>query len=381
MIAASLARRYPVVICDEHQDSSGDQHAVAMALHGHGALLRLFADPMQKIFREETLPGGFAPYSWDDLHSKADITDALDHPHRWNNGCPLLGKWTMDARIALKSGGKIDLRQPPPSVKVVYAENQAQRNLDYRLIANDRKAIDEFEKRQSSLLILTRHNDTARAIRAFFYRRLLLWEGYTRPALERLVNVTHGGSTLEALADAVIAFTGDVAKGFSPSAFGNRFKQEIGERCTKRVTGKPAAIQELARFIINEPDHRGVAKMLRRLSEFSETDRNFVDVRLDCHKEFWDAVRLSEFETAETGLAEITHRRTYSRPKPPDRAISTIHKAKGLECASVILMPCDAKTFPDKADARCLLYVAISRARKELMLVVSRDNPSPLLIL
>jgi len=42
-------------------------------------------------------------------------------------------------------------------------------------------------------------------------------------------------------------------------------------------------------------------------------------------------------------------------------------------------MPCDAKTFPDKADARCLLYVALTRAKKRLLLVVSRDSPSPLL--
>jgi DNA helicase-2/ATP-dependent DNA helicase PcrA len=100
---------------------------------------------------------------------------------------------------------------------------------------------------------------------------------------------------------------------------------------------------------------------------------------MDCHKEFWDAVHLGDFETADTGLAEITHRRTYSRPMPPEKAISTIHKAKGLECDSVIVMPCDARTFPDKPDARCLLYVALSRAKSRLLLVVPRSNPSPLL--
>jgi DNA helicase-2/ATP-dependent DNA helicase PcrA len=40
-------------------------------------------------------------------------------------------------------------------------------------------------------------------------------------------------------------------------------------------------------------------------------------------------------------------------------------------------MPCDAKTFPDKDDARCLLHIALSRAKKRLMLVLSKDNPSP----
>jgi superfamily I DNA/RNA helicase len=49
-----------------------------------------------------------------------------------------------------------------------------------------------------------------------------------------------------------------------------------------------------------------------------------------------------------------------------------------LECGNVVVMPCDATTFPDREDARCLLYVALSRAKERLMLVVSRTNPSPL---
>jgi len=171
----------------------------------------------------------------------------------------------------------------------------------------------------------------------------------------------------------------DVGKGFSPSAFGNTFEQEVREGCTRNRKGKPATIQQLAHFLVANPTHQGVAKMLHRLSELKTTDAAFASIQMDCHKEFWDAVRLGEFETVDVGLAEITHRRTYSRPKPPDKAISTIHKAKGLECDSVIVMPCDARTFPDKPDARCLLYVALSRARSRLQLVVSRDNPSPLL--
>ncbi|OYW34699.1 MAG: hypothetical protein B7Z41_01370 [Rhizobiales bacterium 12-66-7] len=43
-----------------------------------------------------------------------------------------------------------------------------------------------------------------------------------------------------------------------------------------------------------------------------------------------------------------------------------------------MVMPCDATTFSDREDARCLLYVALSRAKERLMLVVSRTNPSPL---
>ncbi|MGH6876470.1 MAG: ATP-binding domain-containing protein [Rhizomicrobium sp.] len=101
---------------------------------------------------------------------------------------------------------------------------------------------------------------------------------------------------------------------------------------------------------------------------------------MDCHREFWDAIRLGAFDDVDDGLTEITHRRTYSRPKPPDKAISTIHKAKGLECGSVIIMPCDAQAFPDRPDIRCLLYVALSRAKDRLLLAVPRNAPSPLLL-
>jgi DNA helicase-2/ATP-dependent DNA helicase PcrA len=381
MIAASLAQRHPVVICDEHQDSSGDQHAVVMQLLSQGARVRVFADPMQKIFKDTAVVGSGPAWHWAELTGHAQAFEQLDWPHRWESGCLELGRWTLQARDALKAGGKLDLRSGlPPSVSIVFAENQSQRALDYQLSGQDRKPVDAFEKGQSSLLILTRYNDTARSFRSFFNRRIPLWEGHTRSALEKLVDALNTGvGDRVALAAAVVTFMGDVGKGFSASAFGNTFEQEAREGCTGKRRGKPATIQELARFLVADPDHRGVANILRRLSELKDTDINFAGIETDCHREFWDAVHLGDFDTAEAGLAEITHRRTYSHPKPPEKAISTIHKAKGLECGGVIVMPCDAKTFPDKPDARCLLYVALSRATSRLLLVVSRNNPSPLL--
>lgn len=211
------------------------------------------------------------------------------------------------------------------------------------------------------------YNDTARSFRSFFNRRIPLWEGHTRPALEKLVDaLTAGHGDRAALAAALVEFLGHVAKGFSPSAVGNTFAQETRDGCTRARSGKPAKIQELARFLV---------------AELNATDSHFAAIETDCHREFWDAVSLGDFDTPDAGLADITHRRTYSRPKPPEKAISIIHKAKGLECDSVIVMPCDAKTFPDKPDARCLLYVALSRAKSRLMLVVSTNNPSPLFVI
>ena len=382
MIAFSLVQRHPIVICDEHQDSSGNQHSVVMALLGQGAKVRVFADPMQKIFKDKAMDGGGDPYDWKELAGQAQAFEQLDVPHRWAKGCPHLGQWTLKAREALKTGGKVNLRSGvPSSVSIVFAENQAKKNFDYRLSDQDRKPVDAFEKDQQSLLILTHYNDTARSLRSFFNRRIPLWEGHTRTGLEGLMDAVRSGhGDPAALAAAVVAFMGNVGKGFSPSAFGDEFEREARESCIAKRRGKPAKVQELARFLVTNPDHRGVANMLRRLWDLKDiADSDFADVEIDCHKEFWDAVRLGGFEEADVGLAEITHHRSYSRPNPPDKAISTVHKAKGLECGSVVIMACDAKTFPDKPDTRCLLYVAISRAKDRLMLVVSRDNPSPLL--
>ena len=46
MIAVTVARRFPIIICDEHQDASADQHAIIIGLYSAGARLRIFADPM-----------------------------------------------------------------------------------------------------------------------------------------------------------------------------------------------------------------------------------------------------------------------------------------------------------------------------------------------
>lgn len=381
MIAASLVQRHPIAICDEHQDSSGNQHSVVMALLGQGARVRIFADPMQNIFNDRVGDDSLT-WDWKTLTSRAQAFEQLDVPHRWKNGCPQLGQWILKAREALKTQGKVNLRNGrPPSVNIVFGENIARKNFDYQLSDQDRKPVDAFEKAQQSLLILTRYNNTAGSLRSFFNRRIPLWEGHARTSLEKLMNVVHCSEGDPAIvAQGVVEFMGNIGKGFSPSAFGNELERQAQEGCRAKRRGKPAKIQALARLLVDNPDHRGVARMLRRLWELkTSSDSDFADVEVDCYKEFWDAIRLEGFEAADVGLAEITHRRAYSHPKPPEKSISTIHKAKGLECGGVIILPCDAKTFPDKPATRCLLYVALSRAKDRLMLVVSRNNPSPLL--
>lgn len=78
------------------------------------------------------------------------------------------------------------------------------------------------------------------------------------------------------------------------------------------------------------------------------------------------------------GYAEIARRRSHAMPAPPARTISTIHKAKGLECDNAVLIAGDRDQFSGTQYARCKLYVALSRAKRSLTIVISQNNPTPL---
>lgn len=384
MISRSLAQRYPVVICDEHQDANADQHSIGLALHEGGAMLRIFGDPMQRIFGSKKKAEIDADdVRWEKLKQKADEFEELDKPHRWEDGSNLLGQWILAARTSLRAGGKVDLRGAlPQGVSVIVAENKSPAAAGgYQLAPNDRKPIDAVVNESKSILLLTSHNKTVDALCSFFNRRLPIWEGHVRNNLAELVSTMQEQKGNAAnIARALVVFAKNVTTGFSMSAYGNIFLDEVSCGCVAKRSGKPATLQALGRLILEQPDHKGVAKVLRRLGELAATDPAFKIVKVDYYREYWEAVRLGQFEDPDEGFAEISHRRTYARPAPPAKAISTVHKAKGLECDDVMIIPCDAQHFSDGPAARCRLYVAMSRAIRSLTFVASRLNPSPLIL-
>ncbi len=378
-VADMLARRYPLVICDEHQDASAEQHAVIEALHAAGARVRAFFDPMQRIYG----PGATTAQGQADenrltaFQAAADISESLSTPHRWRGGGEDLGAWILENRTRLAQGGQLRLTGAlPRGLKVVFADNAAQRNLGFRLDVQDRRALDADVKGLQPLLVLSHHNDTVKAIRAFLGRSMPIWEGHTRSALPTLVQRLSEQSDAAAVADAAVNFVQDTCTGFSDSQFAGRLRMEVAQGCVKPAKGKPAEIQALARRIVCQPNHTGVGEFLRGLHSAIKARADFAGVHIDSPREFWEAVRLGRAADPQTGLAEQARQNAHTRRLPPARAISTIHKAKGLEAPNVLIMPCDGTTFREKD--RRLLYVAISRATRRLTLVVSRSNPSPI---
>ena len=380
MIAATLARRFPIIICDEHQDASADQHAIIIGLHSAGAQLRIFADPMQQIFSGSQAQMAAADQRWIDLKNAADRFEELDQAHRWASSRPDLGAWILAARAALRDGGQIDLTgNLPAGLTVHYADNTTPVHGGFSVANNLSAPIYARSNAQGSLLVLTGQNATVTSLRAFFGRRIPIWEGHVRDGLASLVSLAaaNKGNPTE-LAKGMVAFMGGVASGFSPTAFGNRFVTEAQNGCAANCTGKPLHLQSLARHIVDAPDHRGIANALVHLRDLIANEAAFSDVRVHHSREFSEAIQLVRFDDPDEGFAEIARRRTHARPKLPPKAISTIHKAKGLEFENVMLLPCDLRNFSQTRAARAKLYVALSRATSNLMLIVSRGQPSPL---
>lgn len=380
MIASTLARRYPVVICDEHQDASLSQHEIIMALHATGAAIRVFADPMQQIFNGNQADEVAAAQRWADLKAAADRFEELDQPHRWANTQPALGAWILEARATLKAAGRIDLTANlPAGLTVHYADNTAQQQGSFSVHQDLSAPIYAMSNAQGQLLVLSGRNRTVTALCTFFGRRIPIWEGHVRNGLTGLIAHadTHQGNATE-LARGTLAFMGTVATGFSASVFGKRFISEAQDGCATNCTGKPLLLQSMARHIVDDPSHKGVARAIARLQELVASEQAFSAVRVHHPREFAEAIHLGDFDSAEDGFAEMARRRIHSRPRLPVKAISTIHKAKGLEFDNVMLLPCDQVSFGNTTRARAKLYVALSRATSNLMLVVSKGQPSPL---
>lgn len=375
----TLAARYPVILCDEHQDTNSSQHSIVMSLLSAGAKLRVFADPMQAIYvkgKERT-----AHYlRWQELCKLANVIEELDQPHRWANGSPELGQWVLEARQALKNSQPIDLRgERPEGLTIIVADNTTPRHGGFLLENENGKLVNRVVNNNDSLMILAAHNPSVNAINAYLGRRVPIWEGHTRDLLPNLVaacQVDHDKPV--ALAEALTVFVQGVAKGFDKT-FTDRFIEEVANGCAKPSKGrKPAQLQAMARLLLQEPNHTGVCRALALLDSLRTEEPGFKDIEIDRLREYREAVRLADFADPSQGLAEITRRRSITGLKMPRKVISTVHKAKGLESDHALLMPCDKLHFGGSDDKRCLLYVALSRAKKSLTLVVSPSSPSPL---
>jgi hypothetical protein len=373
MIAQALADHFPVVIGDEYQDTSENQDAVVMAMHEAGSRLRIFGDPMQQIYKGHKKDSFQSDrLRWNTL-TKAGKYAELENPHRWDDGSPDLGKWVLRARKLLENRQPVNLTgELPIGLNIIRATNRTKTRAGFQLCHNERKPLDRIANSERKMLILTDQNDTTHLLRAFWWRRFPIWEGHTRDALDTLVrSLPKDGVTATDVCCAVNAFMYGISVGYTATSHGKRLEQEVSEGCAKKARDKPALLQNIARLILSDPDHKGAAKALALIEAYrTNKEPGFSEVKIDHYRELREATGLGDFDDPDEALAEFHRRLTYARPSPPAKAISTIHKAKGLQCENAVVLPCDAGRYKDSDYHRCKLYVALSRASHTLTLVI-----------
>lgn len=381
-IAKHVATSYPIVICDEHQDSSEAQDKIVQLIGEEGALLRIFGDPMQII------PGGggqsktaqAAFMRWDSIKARGAFGE-LETPHRWKDTNLGLGKWILGVRQALKNGQPIHLvGELPAGVNVVFAEDGSPTPSRYQLVPDNWAELNRILNQDSPMLLLAASNQTIQNLRATFRPRFPIWEGHRRSNLEKFVQkLVDAQGDLDTQALAFLEFLQCVLVGFSNSTYGNRLIREIGAP-TKNPRGDiPPHLKAMAGLVRDFSNSIGfslAADYLKTL--ITQNTPGFSNLHIDYRREFDDLIKLRGYECPRTGFDTISHRRSRTYPKPPTRALSTIHKSKGLEAKHVCVFACDRKHFPGTKVKGNLFYVALSRATQSITIVASRNNVSPL---
>jgi hypothetical protein len=380
MLSAHLASAYPVIICDEHQDSNQAQDEIVQLISEKGSLLRIFGDPLQII------PGGVghqniaeeAQARWEKIKALS-VFGHLQIPHRWAKTNKALGQWVLECRDLLKNNTAININMGLPNgVSVIYAENISKSAQSYILGPENWSSIREKTQGDAPSLFIAGASKTVLGLRGSLKPQLPIWEGHTRAYLEKFIgDISDKNLSLDHKVSLFVNFLSNTIKGFSPSGYSNRLIKEV-KTPTKNSNKDdlPSKLKVMAELIRESPNHVGFglsAKYLENL--IYSKDKSFRDVRIDYPRELSDLIKVGQFDDPLIGFAEISQRRSRAFPKPPRKALSTIHKSKGLESENVIIFACDESHFPsDKLAKRNLLYVAMSRATSNLTIVLSRSN-------
>lgn len=365
-IARTVASYYPIIVLDEHQDASVHQHQMILLLREiGGAHLRIFGDPMQAIHPANNT----SHVSWDDVWAAADDTGALEEPHRWA-GTPELGDWIMASRASLKAGNPASLRDAPAcvSVRSHYELAGRERLRDVRTASREvHKFLNDAPKSAAILAFLgNMAKSTAQAVGW----RAPLNEGAHLDELEVLIQAleTRAGDA-PGISRAFLDFLSVIGAGLTASVR-NGLEERIGETINRdRAGNNQIAWLNYFEPIYTSPDHRGVAAAMRRVRD---TLPPGYTVRLGEHARGLSALaRTDDPRTYGNALSRIRRRREW-----PPQMVSTIHKAKGLDFDHVLLCPVDRHQYPDDTFGARLLYVALSRAKRSLRLVLAGDAPT-----
>lgn len=372
-VAAGLAARYPVILVDEYQDCGQGQHDLVFLIARAGeARLRLFGDHLQGIFGREDEGAPSVDFA---AMEKEHPSVALTTAHRWAQNPGMQG-FVVAARGALDGGRAIDVRNPPPCVRVVRWDGPVPGAGQKGGAAGCFDAVKAAAPRTGAMII-SHHNSHVRGLGKRLPMLGSLHEGSdtegARKALQQAVEAAGDPVALTAaLADTMTKLGTGLQK---------KEREQLSEVCTAAgiELGSKKKIAELAGLcggLYEEPTVDRWLSCLRRVLD-GEHGLSWKVFRRD-QLYLLAALHPGDGESPLALLHQESQARSARRRKPT-RGFMTIHKAKGLEFDSVIVPYCSGADFPDTPYGRKLLYVALSRPQREVHLLVPNEDPSPLL--
>jgi UvrD-like helicase C-terminal domain/UvrD/REP helicase N-terminal domain len=372
-IAAMLAARHPVVILDEHQDSSLLQHQVVSAFGRHeGSRFRVFGDPMQAIYEGDAA----GSITWDRLLAEAGSSGSLTEAQRWRED-RALGDWILAARGELRAGRPLPFQDAPPSVTVLRISGLRCAGFGHGNPGQLARPIQDFTRQaEGSVAVLSRHNNHVWGLHIAAGGTLRLNEGadYERAyALleEALANVNSAQRLALCLAEHIRS----VSTGFDTT------KHDAVRRALRPHRIDYGRHHVLRGFLESfEPIYEApcLDTFCRTAKAIKEAPPSWLTIRMPASMRLIGQLRPQANDDPLECLDALVARIKAGAGRLT-RSVSTVHKAKGLEYDHVMIGNFSAAHFGDDEMSRRIAYVALSRARRSVTLLVPKQQPSPLL--
>lgn len=383
------AHKYPVLILDEHQDSSPLQSMIVERLADEGCRAYVFADPLQMIY-------GFRDASPDrvaEFQAKGASPHGLRTLHRYRDQ-PQLQAWMEGVRDVLLNGAAT-CPSLPPQVKVVrYAQapdNKLPRE-PYDTHSRDLWKLDETignilkHKSVSTVAVMLRKNDhftrVERHLSKWFYaERLRTGEETVDWAREWMDRHAVAAATPELRAAHLLEVASRIAPRNDDIADFRKRLTTDGIRAA-RLRGEKKVLADRINATLDQCDTLAGAiragAQVAALTAAHENPRLLAsDAVYVVRRVFAVHSRLSDEDARNRVLGRIIHLR-HKVDSAPLRGLYllTCHQSKGKEFDVVVLPYLNNTTFDDTNEGRQLLYVTLTRARKAILVRVA-DAAAP----
>lgn len=373
------AHKYPVMVLDEYQDASPLQALISERLAGAGTRLYAFADPLQMIY-------GFrdaSPARIPEFRSRGASCHELRTLHRYRHQ-PALQRWMEGVRDVLLNDAATC---PPPPAEVTIVRYTPDRDNKirgepYDTHSRDLWRIDNLvanalrtHGRRTAVLV-RKNNHFARIERhlstRFYPRRLRAAEDTAEWARSWLDRYAMSVGSPQLRAEHLLEVALRVAPRNADLADLTTRLDPAGIR-TARLRNEKRVLADRLNDLLSQydslPGALQAAVTAARLAVAHDDPRQVADDAYYVVRQAFGARRVDdETEARERAIARLMALRF--RVEDDTRAglyLLTCHSGKGKEFDTIVIPYLSTEIFPDDEEGRQLLYVSLTRARRQLV--------------